>query len=75
MTQAELAERLRISRATVNRWEMGEDMVGFVQSLVLRTLAVWSLDDAELAKEIGAPRRRPATERVTLPYRLARVAA
>jgi DNA-binding transcriptional regulator YiaG len=74
MTQGELADRLGISRATVNRWEAGDDMVGPINALALRTLAVWNLNDAALAKEIGQPRRLPKTDRVRLPYRLERVA-
>lgn len=65
MTQAELGDRLGVSRATVNRWEMG-DGAGSVQSLALRTLAVWDLDDADLAREIGKPQRaRPKARSVS----------
>lgn len=74
MTQAELAERLGVSRATINRWETGNDLVGSVQSLALRTLVAWSLDDAALAREIGGPRRR-VTPRSSPPYRLEAIAA
>jgi DNA-binding transcriptional regulator YiaG len=74
MTQAELAERLGVSRATVNRWETSDDSVGPVPSLALRTLAAWSLDDADLAREIGAPRRARA-ERSSPPYQLGAIAA
>ena len=75
MTQAELAERLRINRATVNRWETGDDVVGPVQSLALRTVAAWSLNDPALAREIGGPVPRPPVKRVAPPYRLKTVAA
>jgi hypothetical protein len=32
------------------------DEVGAVQSLAVRTLAAWALDDANLSREVGAPR-------------------
>jgi DNA-binding XRE family transcriptional regulator len=77
MTQGELASRLGVQRATVNRWERGdpEERVGVVQSLALRTLAAWSIDDPALAREVGEPRRPPAPRRSAPPYRLAGIAA
>ena len=67
MTQPELAERLGVSRPTVARWETGEEPLGRVQSLALRTLAAWHLGDAKLAREIGSPKAsRP--ERTGPPY-------
>jgi DNA-binding transcriptional regulator YiaG len=68
MTQAELGIRLGVSRATVNRWETGGDGVAAVQSLALRTLAAWALEDAVLAREIGEPRRTAPAERSAPPY-------
>jgi putative zinc finger/helix-turn-helix YgiT family protein len=69
MTQAELGARMGLSRATVNRWETGDDDVGAVQSLAVRTLAAWALDDAGLAREVGAPRRQPEV-RSAPPYQI-----
>jgi DNA-binding transcriptional regulator YiaG len=70
MTQGELATRLGIQRATVNRWERGEESVRTIQSLALRTLAAWSLDDPVLARAVGEPVRQPVTKRSVPPYRL-----
>lgn len=67
MTQAELGDRLGVSRATVNRWEMG-DGAGTVQSLALRTLAVWALEDIDLAREIGKPYRPHPKARLVSTY-------
>jgi len=73
LTQAELSARLGVSRATVNRWETGDDEIGSVQSLAVRTLAAWALDDADLAREIGAPRGQPHA-RSAPPYEIGAVA-
>jgi putative zinc finger/helix-turn-helix YgiT family protein len=70
MTQAELAERLGITRVTVARWETAEGEVGYVPSLALRTLAAWQLDDPALAREIGLPTRKPGVGRTAPPYEL-----
>ena len=75
MTQAELAERLGVTRATVNRWEAGHDAVGTIQSFALRTLAAWSLNDAALAREVGELRRQAVSPRSAPPYRLNGIAA
>jgi putative zinc finger/helix-turn-helix YgiT family protein len=70
MTQAQLAERLGLTRVTVARWETAEGDIGTVPSLALRTLAAWHLDDPMLAREIGAPRRTPGLTRTAPPYML-----
>ena len=75
MTQGELAAGLGVQRATVNRWERGDEPVRSIQSLALCTLAAWSLDNAVLAREVGAPARQPVTKRSAPPYRLEGVAA
>jgi DNA-binding transcriptional regulator YiaG len=67
MTQAQLADRLNLSRVTVTRWETGEEL-GPMQSFVLRTLAAWSLDGA-LAQLVGAPEIKPSPP-VPKPYRI-----
>jgi len=74
MTQAQLADRLNLTRVTVTRWETGEEL-GSMQSFVLRTLAAWSFDGA-LAQLVGAPEILPAPP-ISKPYRIeqSRVAA
>jgi hypothetical protein len=42
---------------------------GVVQSLAVRTLAAWACDDANVAREVGAPRRQ-AEVRSTPPYQI-----
>src|SRR5262245_7560049 len=60
MTQAELAERLHVIRGTITRWENGDELLGPIQSFVLRTLAAWALEDGEkLAREIAARNEKP----------------
>jgi YgiT-type zinc finger domain-containing protein len=76
MTQAELAERLRVIRGTVTRWENGDESLGPIQSFALRTLAAWVLEDGErLAREIGAPSALPPKAPPARPYRLDALAA
>lgn len=70
MTQAQLAERLGVTRVTVARWETADGEVGYVPSLALRTLAAWQLEDAALAREIGGPTRKPGVRRTEPPYEL-----
>jgi putative zinc finger/helix-turn-helix YgiT family protein len=70
MTQADLAERLGVTRATVNRWEAGDDPVGTLQSFALRTLTAWSLNDAALAREVGELWRQTMPQRSAPPYHL-----
>ena len=70
MTQAQLAERLGLSRVTVARWETANVDIGTVPSLALRTLAAWHLEDPRLAREIGAPTHKPGLKRTALPYLL-----
>ncbi len=70
MTQAQLAERLGLTRVTVARWETADGDIGTVPSLALRTLAAWQLDDPKLAREVGAPTHRPGLKRTAPPYLL-----
>src|SRR5688572_10851481 len=44
LTQEELAERLGLKRLTILRWENGDDQIGGVQSLALRSLVAWHLN-------------------------------
>jgi YgiT-type zinc finger domain-containing protein len=69
MTQAQLAERLDITRVTVTRWEAGEEL-GPVQSFALRTLASWALDGERLAKAVSSP-NAPKRPRSARPLRVA----
>ncbi|MSP61883.1 MAG: helix-turn-helix domain-containing protein [Myxococcales bacterium] len=74
LTQAELAERLGLKRLTVVRWESGAVGIGRAQSLALRSLVAWHLDDPRLARQIAslAPRLGPRT---IPPYRIKRMAS
>jgi len=74
MKQAELAERLGVNRVTIARWETEDGALGGMTSLALRTLVAWHLDDAKLARDVGAPSRRPGHAKVKRPYRLDAVA-
>jgi DNA-binding transcriptional regulator YiaG len=67
MTQAQLAERLGLSRVTVTRWETGEDL-GAIQSFAIRTLAAFALDGA-LAQIVSAPEIQPSLP-IPKPYRI-----
>ncbi len=67
MTQAQLADRLKLTRVTVTRWENGEEL-GHIQSFVLRTLAAWGLDGA-LAQLVSAPEIKPSAP-IPKPYRI-----
>jgi DNA-binding transcriptional regulator YiaG len=68
MTQAELAERLGVSRATVARWESEDGKVGRLESLALRSLVASLRGETKLLKEIDAPKR--AETHTELPYRV-----
>lgn len=70
MTQAELADRLGVTQAMVNRWEAGDDAVGVAQSFALRTLAARSLNDTVLARELRDSSQQAASPRSAPPYLL-----
>lgn len=69
MSQAQLAERLGITRGTVTRWEAGEDLGG-VNSFALRTLAAWVLDSKRLPQIVSAPEMPRPSLSLERPYRI-----
>jgi putative zinc finger/helix-turn-helix YgiT family protein len=69
LTQEELADRLGLKRLTIIRWENGEDAIGRIQSLALRSLVAWHLNKPDLARKVAE--LRPKTlKRTVPPYRL-----